>query len=130
MRRFPNLLILYDFTVSSSFPCGDFVKLDSSVPSLAEAVKPSFRKAKKYSENALRSVSKLHIGDDKQPASNKFDMIYYFIIINIYNGSGASNAPNVQVGDLPLNSSEVCPSKIKISGKSAPLDVTLKTTLQ
>ena len=44
--------------------------------------------------------------------------------------SGASNAPNVQVGDLPLKSSEVCPSKIKIPGKRAPLDLTLKTTLQ
>jgi hypothetical protein len=44
--------------------------------------------------------------------------------------SGAPNAPNVQVGDVPLKSSEACPSKITIPGKRAPLDLTLKTTLQ
>jgi hypothetical protein len=59
---------------------GDSAKLDSSVPSLAEAAKPGFRKAEKCSENALRSVSELHVGDEKQTGSNKFDMvrsIYY-----------------------------------------------------
>ena len=61
---------------------GDSVKLDSSVPSLVEAAKPSFRKAEKYSENALRSVSELHIGDDKQPASNKFDMVKSIYLVH------------------------------------------------
>ncbi|VAH80286.1 unnamed protein product [Triticum turgidum subsp. durum] len=117
-------------SVSSSFLRGDSVKLDSSIPSLVEAAKPSFRKAEKYSENALRSVSDLHIGDDKQPASNKFDMEKVMKGFGARDASGASNAPNVQVGDLPLKSSEVCPSKIKIPGKRAPLDLTLKTTLQ
>ncbi|KAF7038100.1 hypothetical protein CFC21_048323 [Triticum aestivum] len=117
-------------SVSSSFLRGDSVKLDSSIPSLVEAAKPSFRKAEKYSENALRSVSDLHIGDDKQPASNKFDMEKVMKGFGARDASGASNAPNVQVGDLPLKSSEVCPSKIKIPGKRAPLDLTLKTALQ
>ncbi|KAG8049321.1 hypothetical protein GUJ93_ZPchr0009g963 [Zizania palustris] len=38
--------------------------------------------------------------------------------------------PNIQVGDVPLKSSDVCPSKITIPGRKAPLDLTLKTTLQ
>ncbi|EMS58179.1 hypothetical protein TRIUR3_33242 [Triticum urartu] len=117
-------------TVSSSFLRGDSVKLDSSVPSLVEAAKPSFRKAEKYSENALRSVSELHIGDDKQPASNKFDMEKVMKGFGARDASGTSNATDVQVGDLPLKSSELCPSKIKIPGKRAPLDLTLKTSLQ
>ncbi|VAH64790.1 unnamed protein product [Triticum turgidum subsp. durum] len=117
-------------SVSSSFLRGDSVKLDSSVPSLVEAAKPSFRKAEKYSENALRSVSELHIGDDKQPASNKFDMEKVMKGFGARDASGTSNAPDVQVGDLPLKSSELCPSKIKIPGKRAPLDLTLKTSLQ
>ena len=55
---------------------GDSAKLDGSfVPSLAETAKPGFRKAEKYSENALRSVCELHIGDEKQDGSNKFDMV-------------------------------------------------------
>lgn len=37
--------------------------------------------------------------------------------------------PSVQVGDVPLKSSDTCPSKITIPGKRAPLDLTLKTTL-
>lgn len=44
--------------------------------------------------------------------------------------SGASYVPNVQGSDVPLKSSEACPSKITIPGKRAPLDLTLKTTLQ
>jgi hypothetical protein len=54
---------------------GDSAKLDSYVPSLAEAGKPGFRKAEKCSENALRSVSQLHVGDEKKTGSNKFDMV-------------------------------------------------------
>ena len=54
---------------------GDSAKLDSSVPSLAEAAKPGFRKAEKCTENALRNVSELHVGDEKQAGCNKFDMV-------------------------------------------------------
>ncbi|CAM0948704.1 unnamed protein product [Alopecurus aequalis] len=118
-------------SVSSSFPrSGDSAKLDSAVPSLAEAAKSGFRKAEKCSENALRSVSELHIGDEKQDGSNKFDMEKVMKGFGARDASAASNAPNIQVGDAPLKSSEVCPSKITIPGKRAPLDLTLKTTLQ
>ena len=40
------------------------------------------------------------------------------------------NASNIQVGDASLKSLDVCPSKITVPGKRAPLDFTLKTTLQ
>jgi protein downstream neighbor of Son len=40
------------------------------------------------------------------------------------------NVPNVQVGDAAVKSSDMCPSKISIPGNRAPLDFTLKTTLQ
>ena len=43
--------------------------------------------------------------------------------------SGLSNL-NVQVGDAAMKSSDMCPSKITIPGKRAPLDFTLKTSLQ
>ncbi|XP_062203291.1 uncharacterized protein LOC133905501 isoform X2 [Phragmites australis] len=119
---------------SSSLPCGhgDSAKLESSVPSTTEAAKPGFKKVEKCSENALRSVSELHVGDEKQTGSNKFDME------KVLKGFGARdsfvvsrlNAPNVQVGDAVLKSSDMCPSKITIPGKRAPLDFTLKTTLQ
>ena len=42
---------------------------------MMEAVKPGFKKVEKCSENALRSVSELHVGDEKQTGSNKFDMV-------------------------------------------------------
>jgi hypothetical protein len=48
--------------------------LDTFVPS-TEAAKPGFKKVEKCSENALRSVSELHVGDEKQTGSNKFDMV-------------------------------------------------------
>lgn len=54
---------------------GDFAKLNSSVPSLTKAAKPGFKKIEKCSENALLSVSELHIGDEKQAVSSKFDMV-------------------------------------------------------
>jgi hypothetical protein len=60
---------------------GDSAKLDSSTPSLAEAAKPGFRKAEKYSENALRSVSELHVGDEKQAGSSKFDMVMIIYLL-------------------------------------------------
>jgi hypothetical protein len=49
--------------------------LDSSVPSTTEAAKPGFKKVEKCSANALRSASELHVGDEKQTGSNKFDMV-------------------------------------------------------
>ncbi|XBH67035.1 hypothetical protein VPH35_095478 [Triticum aestivum] len=109
---------------------GDSAQLDSSVPSLAEAAKPGFRKAEKCSKNALRSVSELHIGDEKQAGSSKFDMDKVMKGFGARGASGASSGTNIQAGDVPLKSSEVCPSKITIPGKRAPLDLTLKTTLQ
>ncbi|XP_037432073.1 uncharacterized protein LOC119298873 isoform X1 [Triticum dicoccoides] len=108
----------------------DSAQLDSSVPSLAEAAKPGFRKAEKCSKNALRSVSELHIGDEKQAGSSKFDMDKVMKGFGARGASGASSGTNIQAGDVPLKSSEVCPSKITIPGKRAPLDLTLKTTLQ
>jgi protein downstream neighbor of Son len=48
---------------------------NSAVPSLAEATKTSFKKFEKCSENALRSVAELHVGDEKQAGSDKFDMV-------------------------------------------------------
>lgn len=50
------------------------------MPSTTEGAKPGFKKVEKCSENALRSVSELHIGDEKQTGSNKFDMV---IIIHL-----------------------------------------------
>ncbi|KAF8762977.1 hypothetical protein HU200_008824 [Digitaria exilis] len=119
---------------SSSLPCGngDSAKLDSSVPSTSDAAKPGFKKVEKCSENALRSVSELHVGDEKQTGSNKFDME------KVLKGFGARDASvvtglsasAVHVGDAALKSSDICPSKITIPGKRAPLDFTLKTSLQ
>lgn len=40
------------------------------------------------------------------------------------------SASAVHVGDAALKSSDICPSKITIPGKRAPLDFTLKTSLQ
>uniref|UniRef100_A0A0E0G0Y4 Protein downstream neighbor of Son n=2 Tax=Oryza nivara TaxID=4536 RepID=A0A0E0G0Y4_ORYNI len=119
---------------SPSLPCGygDSAKLDSAVPSHTEAAKPSFRKVEKCSENALRSVSELHIGDEQQSGTNKFDME------KVLKGFGARDAfvaskltePNIQVGVVPSKSLDLCPSEIAVPGKRAPLDLTLKTTLQ
>ncbi|KAE8772537.1 hypothetical protein D1007_55452 [Hordeum vulgare] len=119
-------------SAESPFPSsdGDSAQLDSSVPSLAEAAKPGFRKAEKHSKNALRSVSELHIGNEKLAGSNKFDMDKVLKGFGAPRASGASSGTNIQVGDVPLKSSEMCPSKITIPGKKAPLDLTLKTTLQ
>ncbi|XP_044946323.1 uncharacterized protein LOC123395396 [Hordeum vulgare subsp. vulgare] len=119
-------------SAESPFPSGDgdSAQLDSSVPSLAEAAKPGFRKAEKRSKNALRSVSELHIGDEKLAGSSKFDMDKVLKGFGARGASGASSGTNIQAGDVPLKSSEVCPSKITIPGKKAPLDLTLKTTLQ
>ncbi|EEE53637.1 hypothetical protein OsJ_36915 [Oryza sativa Japonica Group] len=111
---------------------GDSAKLDSAVPSHTEAAKPSFRKVEKCSENALRSVSELHIGDEQQSGTNKFDME------KVLKGFGARDAfvaskltdPNIQVGVVPSKSLDLCPSEIAVPGKRAPLDLTLKTTLQ
>ncbi|XP_066356736.1 uncharacterized protein [Miscanthus floridulus] len=117
---------------SASLPCGhgDSAKLDS-FPSM-EAAKPGFKKVEKCSENALRSVSELHVGDEKQTGSNKFDMekvLKGFGARDAFVASGL-NAPNGQVGGTALKSSDICPSKITIPGKKAPLDFTLKTSLQ
>jgi hypothetical protein len=57
--------------------------LDTFVPS-TEAAKPSFKKVEKCSENALRSVSELHVGDEKQTGSNKFDMVIIILPLTIY----------------------------------------------
>lgn len=38
--------------------------------------------------------------------------------------------PNIQVGVVPSKSLDLCPSEIAVPGKRAPLDLTLKTTLQ
>ncbi|KAE8786445.1 hypothetical protein D1007_39666 [Hordeum vulgare] len=118
-------------SAESPFPSdGDSAQLDSSVPSLAEAAKPGFRKSEKHSKNALRSVSELHIGDEKLAGSSKFDMDKVLKGFGARRASGASGGTNIQAGDVPLKSSEMCPSKITIPGKKAPLDLTLKTTLQ
>ncbi|XP_037439146.1 protein downstream neighbor of son homolog isoform X2 [Triticum dicoccoides] len=118
-------------SAESPFPRdGDSAQLDSSVPSLAEAAKPGFRKAEKCSKNALRSVSELHIGDEKQAGSSKFDMDKVMKGFGARGASGVSSGTNIQAGDVPLKCSEVCPSMITIPGKRAPLDLTLKTTLQ
>ncbi|KAI4996967.1 hypothetical protein ZWY2020_052309 [Hordeum vulgare] len=118
-------------SAESPFPSdGDSAQLDSSVPSLAEAAKPGFRKGEKHSKNALRSVSELHIGDEKLAGSSKFDMDKVLKGFGARRASGASSGTNIQASDVPLKSSEMCPSKITIPGKKAPLDLTLKTTLQ
>ncbi|KAI4991179.1 hypothetical protein ZWY2020_039550 [Hordeum vulgare] len=119
-------------SAESPFPSndGDSAQLDSSVPSLAEAAKPGFRKAEKHSKNALRSVSELHIGDEKRVRSSKFDMDKVLKGFGARRASGASSGTNIQAGDVPLKYSEMCPSKITIPGKKAPLDLTMKTTLQ
>ncbi|CAM0147279.1 unnamed protein product [Urochloa decumbens] len=119
---------------ASSLSCGkgDSAKSDSSVQSMAEAAKPGFKKVEKCSENALRSVSELHVGDEKQTGSNKFDMekvLKGFGTRDAFVASGLSSS-TVQVGDAALKSSDLCPSKITIPGKRAPLDFTLKTSLQ
>ncbi|CAN6361945.1 unnamed protein product [Urochloa humidicola] len=119
---------------SSSLSCGngDSAKLDSSVQSTAEVAKPGFKKVEKCSENALRSVSELHVGDEKQTGSNKFDMekvLKGFGTRDAFVASGLGTS-TVQVGDAALKSSDLCPSKITIPGKRAPLDFTLKTSLQ
>jgi len=127
-----------DATTASNFASpsllcghGDSAKLDTFVPS-TEAAKPSFKKVEKCSENALRSVSELHVGDEKQTGSNKFDMekvLKGFGARDAFVASGL-NAPNGQVGGNALKSSDICPSKITVPGKKAPLDFTLKTSLQ
>jgi len=48
-----------------------------------EAAKPGFKKVEKCSENALRSVSELHVGDEKQTGSNKFDMVIIILPLAI-----------------------------------------------
>ena len=69
-------MLLFGLFSSPKFSSdGDSAQLDSSVPSLAEAAKPGFKKAEKCSKNALRSVSELHIGDEKQAGSSKLDMV-------------------------------------------------------
>ncbi|XP_062204223.1 uncharacterized protein LOC133906360 isoform X2 [Phragmites australis] len=119
---------------SSSLPCdyGDSAKLGSSVPSMTEAAKPGFKKVEKCSENALRSVSDLHVGDEKQTGSNKLDMEKVLKGFGAHDAFVASglNGPNRQVSDAAMKSSDMCPSKITIPGKRAPLDFTLKTNLQ
>ncbi|KAE8804834.1 hypothetical protein D1007_19068 [Hordeum vulgare] len=118
-------------SAESPFPSfGDSAQLDSCVPSLAEAAKPGFRKAEKHSKNALRSVSELHIGDEKRVGSRKFHMDKVLKGFGARRASRASSDTNIQAGDVPLKSSEMCPSKITIPGKKAPLDLSLKTTLQ
>ncbi|XP_006664217.1 uncharacterized protein LOC102705772 isoform X2 [Oryza brachyantha] len=119
---------------SSPLPCGygDSAKLDPAVPLHTEAAKPSFKKVEKCSENALRSVSELHVGDEHQSGTNRFDME------KVLKGFGARDAfvasklteSNIQFGAVPLKSSDVCATEITIPGKRAPLDLTLKTTLQ
>ncbi|GJN35553.1 hypothetical protein PR202_gb24341 [Eleusine coracana subsp. coracana] len=119
---------------SSSLPCGrgGSAKLDSAVPSATEATKPGFKKVEKCSENALRSVSELHVGDEKQTDSDKFDMEKALKGFGARDASVPSrfNAPNAQVSGSVLKSSDICASKITIPGKRAPLDFSLKTTLQ
>ncbi|CAN6348575.1 unnamed protein product [Urochloa humidicola] len=121
-------------SASSSLSCGigDSTKLDSSVQSTADVAKPGFKKVEKCSENALRSVSELHVGDEKQTGSNKFDMekvLKGFGTRDVFVASGLSTS-TVHIGDAALKSSDLCPSKITIPGKSAPLDFTLKSSLQ
>lgn len=118
---------------SSSLLCGhgDTAKLDTLVPTM-EAAKPGFKKVEKCSENALRSVSELHVGDEKQTGSNKFDMekvLKGFGARDAFVASGL-NGPNGQVGGTVSKPSDVCPSKITVPGEKAPLDFTLKTSLQ
>ncbi|KAG8092845.1 hypothetical protein GUJ93_ZPchr0012g20122 [Zizania palustris] len=126
-------VVTTDFS-SSSLPCGygDSAQLDSAVQSQTEAAKPSFRKVEKCSKNALRSVSELHIGDEQQSGTNKFDMEKALKGFGAHDAFMASKLsdPNIQVGDVPLKYSNVCPSKIIVPGKRTPLDLTLKTTLQ
>ncbi|WVZ91329.1 hypothetical protein U9M48_037517 [Paspalum notatum var. saurae] len=123
-----------DASMASNFTsCGHGgSKLDSSVASMTEAAKPGFKKVEKCSESALRSVSDLHVGDEKQTGSNKFDMEKVLKGFGARDASVSSglNAPNVQLGGASLKSLDMCPSKITIPGKKAPLDFTLKTALQ
>ncbi|KAK3137062.1 hypothetical protein QOZ80_5BG0447170 [Eleusine coracana subsp. coracana] len=88
---------------SSSLPCGrgGSAKLDSAVPSATEATKPGFKKVEKCSENALRSVSELHVGDEKQTDSDKFDMEKALKGFGARDASVPSrfNAPNAQFED-------------------------------
>lgn len=77
-------MLLFAFLFPKFSSDGDSAQLDSSVPSLAEAAKPGFRKAEKHSKNALRSVSELHIGDEKLAGSSKFDMVRNIYLMHYY----------------------------------------------
>jgi protein downstream neighbor of Son len=49
-----------------------------------EAAKPGFKEVEKWSENALWSVSELHVGDEKQTGSNKSDMVIIILPLATY----------------------------------------------
>ncbi|XP_020091412.1 protein downstream neighbor of Son isoform X1 [Ananas comosus] len=122
-------------TKATSFPCGDGVTADSlepSDPSVRNIAGDGFQKIDKCSQNPLRSVVELHVGNEKLVDSAKLDMekaLKGLVARDVPSTSSLADSSRRLV-DVPSISSDVYPSEIHIPGDKVPLDFTLKTSLR
>ncbi|XP_072987433.1 uncharacterized protein [Typha latifolia] len=121
-----------DLCALSSTNGGTLNKLESSDASLKDSGDQDFRKIEKCSQNALRNVVELHLGDEKLADSAKIDMAKALKGLISREVPAASSVADSfrRLGDVPSISSNIYPSEIHIPGDKAPFDFTLKTTLR
>ncbi|WOK97574.1 hypothetical protein Cni_G06282 [Canna indica] len=113
----------------SSGNANTFKKPEASEQISKDTSDQGFRKIEKCSQNVLRNVVELHLGDENFVNSTKIDMekaLKGFSIpatVSLPVSSG-------KIGDSPpISSSNTC-SEFEMPGPRVPLDFTLKTTLQ
>ncbi|XP_038977709.1 protein downstream neighbor of Son-like isoform X4 [Phoenix dactylifera] len=135
---------LANLSAACSFPakgmslvsCGNAAPLKNSEcpgQSAKDVSDQGFRKIEKCSQNALRNVVDLHLGNEKLADCASIDMekaLKGFVARDVPARSGLLADSSGRLGELLSNSSSTFRSEILMPGHRAPLDLTLKTTLR
>ncbi|XP_020589083.1 protein downstream neighbor of Son-like [Phalaenopsis equestris] len=108
-------------------------KLESSESSSKASDDRGFRKIEKCSQSALRNVVEIHLGDAKPLDSTKVDIekaLKGLVVRDKSSIPGSFIGASSNKNDLPSAYVRKLSPEFHISGRRAPLDFTLKTTLR
>ncbi|THU74874.1 hypothetical protein C4D60_Mb04t38000 [Musa balbisiana] len=115
-------------------------KSEGSDQSARDISEQGFRTIEKCSQNVLRNVVQLHMGDENLNNCPKIDMVDFpQMLEKALRGLVAHEIPSTsvslavssgKVGGFPTNSSSSSFSEFEIPGSRVPFDFTLKTTLR
>ncbi|URD97052.1 downstream neighbor of Son [Musa troglodytarum] len=108
-------------------------KSEGSDQSTRDTSEQGFRTIEKCSQNVLRNVVQLHMGDENLANCAKIDMekaLRGLVSREIPSTSVSLAVSSGKVGGFPTNSSSNSFSEFEMPGSRVPFDFTLKTTLR